>query len=76
MEYVFNYKKRCLESAKCRHCQLFQWSNFRSYSGFCTRVHELRSNSSIACSHFVCKEWLLPPKPIVQLNLFSDEKSV
>lgn len=76
MEYVYNYKKKCLEPAKCRHCKLFVWSNYQSWTGYCSQLHEKRSNSSLACDHFDCREWLCPPKPIVQLNLFNDEKSV
>lgn len=76
MEYVYNTKKRVLEPAKCRHCKLYVWSDYRAFVGFCSRVHEKRSNSAFACRYFDCKEWLRPPQPIVQLNLFTNEKSV
>lgn len=73
---VWNSKKRSLEPAKCRHCELFEWSSHRVRTGYCFKKKELVSNNMFACSSCIIKAWLSPPRNFVQLNLFDYEKSV
>lgn len=67
---VWNSKKRCLERAKCRHCEFFEWSRYNCRTGYCHYSDSIVVNSSLACGHCIVKAWLSPPRNFVQLNLF------